>query len=170
MYLLELINEILDLALIESGKLSLSLEPMSLSDVLLDCQAMIEPQAQKSGIHMSFHSLKFLTLLKPIDPGEAGAHQPASNAIKYNRAGGSVDVTCSANNTKRIRISVRIPAKACPGKARTTVPAVQSSRTRVRRRGRHRHRLVVSKRLVELMGGEIGAVSTVGAGRCSGSN
>jgi len=53
-YLLELINEILDLALIESGKLSPSLEPMSLPEVLLDCQAMIEPQAQKSGIRVSF--------------------------------------------------------------------------------------------------------------------
>ena len=49
-YLLELINEILDLALIESGKLSLSLEPMSLAEVMHECQAMIEPQAQKRGI------------------------------------------------------------------------------------------------------------------------
>src|ERR1019366_1538083 len=48
-YLLELINEILDLSLIESGKLSLSTEFMSLTEVLNDCQAMIEPQAQKSG-------------------------------------------------------------------------------------------------------------------------
>ena len=56
-YLLELINEILDLALIESGKLSLSLEPVSLAEVMLDCQAMIEPQAQKSGIRMSFPQL-----------------------------------------------------------------------------------------------------------------
>src|ERR1700726_3733885 len=45
-YLLDLINEILDLAMIESGKVSLSKEPMSLSEVLSDCQAMIEPQAQ----------------------------------------------------------------------------------------------------------------------------
>ena len=47
-YLLELINEILDLALIESGKLSLSLEPLSLAEVMRECQAMIEPQAQKA--------------------------------------------------------------------------------------------------------------------------
>ena len=53
-YLLDLINEVLDLALIESGKLLLSLEPMSLDEVLLDCQAMIDPQAQKHGISMSF--------------------------------------------------------------------------------------------------------------------
>ena len=41
-YLLELINEILDLALIESGHLSLTLEPVSLAEVLNDCQAMVE--------------------------------------------------------------------------------------------------------------------------------
>src|SRR3981081_3289202 len=53
-YLLELINEILDLAQIESGRLSLSLEPVSLVDVVLECRAMIEPQAQRRGIKMTF--------------------------------------------------------------------------------------------------------------------
>src|SRR6202790_2552011 len=53
-YLLELINEILDLALIESGKLSLSLEPILLAEVMLECQDMIEPQAQKRGINVTF--------------------------------------------------------------------------------------------------------------------
>src|SRR6195952_3087722 len=46
-YLLELINEILALALIESGKFSISREPVSLDDVMLECQSMIEPQAKK---------------------------------------------------------------------------------------------------------------------------
>jgi len=53
-YLLELINEILDLALIESGKLSLSLEPISLAEVMHECQDMIEPQAKKRGISVAF--------------------------------------------------------------------------------------------------------------------
>ena len=57
-YLLDLINEILDLALIESGKLSLSREPVSLVEVMLECQAMIEPQAQKRGIDMTFPQLR----------------------------------------------------------------------------------------------------------------
>ena len=54
--LLELINEILDLSLIETGKLSMSSEPMALAEVLADCQAMIEPQARKSGIRVDFLS------------------------------------------------------------------------------------------------------------------
>src|SRR5580704_1417160 len=49
-YLLKLINEILDLASIEAGRLSLSLEPVSLAEVMLDCQTMIDPQAQKAGV------------------------------------------------------------------------------------------------------------------------
>src|SRR5271168_3290130 len=53
-YSLELINEILDLALIESGKLSLSLEPISLAEVMHECQAMIEPQAQKRSVGVAF--------------------------------------------------------------------------------------------------------------------
>src|SRR5438105_8239053 len=53
-HLLTLINEILDLARIESGKLSLSLEPTALGEILRECQAMIEPQAQKRGISMAF--------------------------------------------------------------------------------------------------------------------
>src|SRR3989338_2945932 len=53
-YLLELINEILDLALMESGKVTLSREPVSLVEVMLECRAMIEPQAHKRGIGMTF--------------------------------------------------------------------------------------------------------------------
>ena len=57
-YLLELINEILDLALIESGKVTLSREPVSLVEVMLECRAMIEPQAQKRGISMTLPALR----------------------------------------------------------------------------------------------------------------
>src|SRR5215208_4506093 len=53
-YLLELINEILDLALIESGKLTLSNEPVSLAEVMVECRAMIEPQARTRGLGMTF--------------------------------------------------------------------------------------------------------------------
>lgn len=165
-YLLELINEVLDLALIESGKLSLSLEPMSLPEVLLDCQAMIEPQAQKGGIRMSF----------PLFDCPYFAHADRtrvkqilinllSNAIKYNRAGGSVEVSCSVQTAQRIRISVQDTGEGLPAEKLDQLfqPFNRLGQEASAEEGTGIG-LVVSKRLVELMGGEIGVQSTVGVG------
>ena len=77
-YLLELINEILDLALIESGRLSLSREAVSLTDILHECQGMIESQAQQRDIKLIFprFDISCLCQCRP-DPGQAGSDQPA---------------------------------------------------------------------------------------------
>ncbi|MDO9310862.1 MAG: PAS domain S-box protein, partial [Nitrosomonas sp.] len=106
-YLLDLINEILDLALIESGKLMLSLEPMSLNEVMSDCQAMIEPQAQKSGISLTFPQFDRTYFVKADRTRvKQILINLLSNSIKYNRAGGTVVVNYSANTAERIRISI----------------------------------------------------------------
>jgi signal transduction histidine kinase len=52
--LLGLIDEMVDLALMESGKLRLSIEPTSLTEVLRECQAMTVPRGRKRGIGMTF--------------------------------------------------------------------------------------------------------------------
>jgi len=57
-YLLELINEILDLAQIESGKITLSLEPVSLVEVMNECRAMVEPQVSQRAIDLMFLPLE----------------------------------------------------------------------------------------------------------------
>ena len=165
-YLLELINEILDLALIESGKLSLSLEPLSLGEVLSDCAAMIEPQAQRSGIHITFPQFE-----RPcfVNADRTRTKQIfinlLSNAIKYNRAGGKVDVRFGATTAQRIRISVHDTGKGLLPEDLTQLfqpfnrlgqEAGETEGTGIG--------LVVSKRLAELMDGEIGAQSTVGVG------
>jgi signal transduction histidine kinase/AmiR/NasT family two-component response regulator len=165
-YLLELINEILDLTLIESGKLSLSMEPMSLPDVLLDCQNMIDPQARKNDIHVSFPQLD-----RPYFVYAARTRVKQvlvnllSNAIKYNRAGGTVDVTCRAINTRRIRISVQDRGEGLPPEklAQLFQPFNRLGQETGAEEGTGIG-LVVAKRLVELMDGEIGADSTVGDG------
>ena len=165
-YLLELINEILDLALIESGKLSLSLEPMSLSDVLNDCQAMIEPQAQKSGIHMRFPEMATATFIKADRTRvKQVLINLLSNAIKYNREHGSIEVSCRVLNAERLRISVQDSGEGLsPEKlAQLFQPFNRLGQESGAEEGTGIG-LVVSKRLVELMGGEIGAVSTVGVG------
>jgi PAS domain S-box-containing protein len=165
-YLLELINEILDLAQVESGKLSLSKEPTSLAEVILECQAIIEPQAQKSGIGMTFPHFdvpRFVladrTRLKQV------LINLLSNAVKYNRSGGTVVVDCFAIRPDRIRISVKDSGAGLPPEklAQLFQPFNRLGQARGAVQGTGIG-LVMSKRLVELMGGVMGVESNLGVG------
>src|SRR6185295_17597721 len=117
-YLLKLINEILDLAGIESGQVSLSKESVSLPELMSECQAMMELQAHQRGIRMTFPRFDapiFVsadrTRLKQI------VINLVSNAIKYNKEKGTVVVDCTvsappssdfgAAGPGRIRFSVK---------------------------------------------------------------
>ena len=165
-FLLKLINEILDLAGIESGQVSLSLESVSLSELIAECQAMMEVQAEQRGIGMTyprFDNPVFVsadrTRLKQI------IINLLSNAIKYNREPGAVVVDCTVSAPGRIRFSVKDTGEGLPPEKlaqlfqpfnRLGQEAGNVSGTGIG--------LVVTKRLVELMGGVIGVESTVGVG------
>ena len=165
-YLLELINEILDLALIESGKFSISREPVSLDEVMLECQSMIEPQAGKRGI-----SMRFPEFAEPcfINADRTRVKQVVinllSNAIKYNRADGSVIVDCIAGSAQNIRINIRDTGLGLsPEKlGQLFQPFNRLGQESSAEEGTGIG-LVVTKRLVELMGGTLGVESTVGTG------
>jgi signal transduction histidine kinase/ActR/RegA family two-component response regulator len=165
-YLLELINEILDLALIESGRLSILCEPMALAEVLDDCQAMIEPQARKSGIRVTFADSD-VPLFVQADRTRVKQIfvNLLSNAIKYNRVGGTVEVHCSTRPDKRIRISFQDTGEGLSADklAQLFQPFNRLGQEAGVQEGTGIG-LVVSKRLVGLMGGEIGAESSVGVG------
>jgi PAS domain S-box-containing protein len=165
-YLLELINEVLDLALIESGRLSLSQEPMSLAEVLADCQGMIEPQARKSGIDLGF-ALPRGSLFVRADRTRVKQIfvNLLSNAIKYNRVGGRVDVRCSLRPGGRVRVCFQDTGEGLsPDKlAQLFEPFNRLGQEAGIEEGTGIG-LVVCKRLVTLMGGQIGAESTVGVG------
>jgi PAS domain S-box-containing protein len=165
-YLLELINEILDLALIESGKLSLLPEPVSLIDVMLECKAMIEPQAQQRDIKLSF---------LPFDESWCASADRTrvkqvlinllSNAIKYNREHGTVEVKCSANTPHRLRITVK---DSGAGLSPEMLEQLFQPFNRLGQEASGEEGtgigLVVTKQLIELMGGTIGVQSSVGKG------
>ncbi len=165
-YLLELINEILDLALIESGKLSLSREPTSLADVLNDCRGMIEPLAMKGGVGLTFPLFEDTPFVKADRTRlKQVLINLLSNAIKYNRAGGTVTVTCTVGPTQRTRISVYDTGEGLTTEKLALLfqPFNRLGQESGSEQGTGIG-LVVSKRLVELMGGEIGVESTVGTG------
>ena len=85
-YLLELIDEILDLAVIESGKISLSQESVSLVEVMRECEAIVEAQAQKRGVRINFDPCDH-TWFATADRTRVKQVliNLLSNAIKYNR-------------------------------------------------------------------------------------
>jgi PAS domain S-box-containing protein len=165
-HLLKLIDEILDLAVIESGKVSLSPESVSLSEVMSECRAMMEPQAQQRGIRMTFP--RFVnpifvwadrTRLKQI------VINLLSNAIKYNKKQGTVVVDCTVSAPGRIRISVKDTGVGLPPEklAQLFQPFNRLGQEAGGVAGTGIG-LVVTKRLAELMEGVLGVESKVGVG------
>ena len=165
-YLLELINEILDLAQIESGKTRLSMEPVSLVEVMNECRAMVEPQVTLRAIDLKFlpaESDHFVeadrTRMKQV------LINLLSNAIKYNKPGGTVTLACTLVAPNSIRISVQDTGV---GLTQEQLAQLFQPFNRLGKESGHEEGtgigLVVTKRLVELMGGAIGVDSAVGVG------
>lgn len=167
-YLLSLINEILDLTSIESGKVVLSLRVMSIAEVLDDCRAMIGPQAQGSGIQVGFPVLDQACLVQadPLRIKQVLINL-LTNAIKYNRVSGRVDVHCTAAPGRPVRVSVTDTGH---GLSQTQLLQLFEPFNRLGQElGTEPGTgigLVICKRLVEQMGGRMGAESTAGEGSC----
>jgi CheY-like chemotaxis protein len=138
---------------------------------MLECQTMIDPQAQKRGIHMIFPSSDVPYF---VDADRTRLKQVLinllSNAIKYNELNGTVIVDCTlvrgtASIPERVRISVRDTGAGLPPNLLDQLfqPFNRLGQERSTEEGTGIG-LVMSKRLVELMGGLIGVESTVGLG------
>ncbi|PIR19688.1 MAG: hybrid sensor histidine kinase/response regulator, partial [Elusimicrobia bacterium CG11_big_fil_rev_8_21_14_0_20_64_6] len=165
-HLLKLIDEILDLAKVESGHIPMSREPVSLAEVMLECQGMVESQAQQHGTKLAFPRFDIpcfvradRTRLKQV------LINLLTNAIKYNRPEGSVVVDFAEGDMERTRISVRdTGAGLSPEKlAQLFQPFNRMGQESSGEEGTGIG-LVVAKRLIELMGGVIGVDSAVGKG------
>ena len=164
-HLLELINEVLDLARIESGKFTLSLEAVALLPLVADCVSLMRPQADNWGIELieaaqgcGEQVRADRTRLKQV------LLNLLSNAVKYNRKQGKVSIACVADGeTIQIRISDTGAGLNCEQQARLFVPfeRLDADMTAIEGTGIG---LALSKRLVELMGGTIGVESVPGVG------
>src|SRR5688500_11415717 len=165
-HLLKLINEVLDLAMIESGKMSLSTEPVSLEEVISECQPMMEPQAQQRGIRMTFPRFEKPTFVKADRTRlKQIVINLLSNAIKYNRDQGTVAVDCTVSAPERIRISVKdTGAGLSPEKLAQLFQPFNRLGQEAGGVAGTGIGLVVTRRLAELMGGALGVESTVGEG------
>jgi CheY-like chemotaxis protein len=165
-YLLDLINEILDLTLIESGRLPVSMETVSLSELIGECETMIEPQANNRSISLHFPTFESPIVVKAdITRLKQALINLLSNAIKYNRHRGSVTVTCDECAPNRMRISVEDTGEGlAPDKlSQLFQPFNRLGKENSSEEGTGIG-LVMTKRLVKLMGGNIHVKSIVGKG------
>lgn len=171
-HLLDLINEVLDISRIESGRLSLSLEPVNLRPLINEMIDLVQPQASMRNISVKsiktqadeFSVKTDLQRLKQI------LLNLLNNAIKYNVEGGSVTVNTSradtqANDAGIIRISIIDTGKgiSAEGLAKLFTPFERIGAEKTLTEGTGLG-LTVAKKLTEAMGGRIGVESTPGEG------
>ena len=104
-YLLELINEVLDISRIEAGHISVMIEPLVLKELVKECVELVAPQASDFGITIISSSCYDVQVLGDQQRLKQVLLNLLSNAIKYNRPEGTVTLTCS-QESGRVRLSV----------------------------------------------------------------
>jgi signal transduction histidine kinase len=164
-YLLELINEILDLDAIESGNLGLLPESLSLQDILLECQSLVQTQAEQEDIQLNFIQCdSSWTIYADKTRIKQLLLNLLSNAIKYNREHGSVTVQC-IQTSEYLHICIKDNGEGLTAEqlAELFKPFNRLGQELSDKQGTGIG-LVVTKALVEKMGGTISVESTVGVG------
>jgi len=166
-HLLELINEILDLSKIESGKIKLFIEPVDLIPIIKDVISISQPLANKQGISLKNFQNQNETYIADVDPLRIKQVllNLTSNAIKYNKPNGSAKILCEKLDDGNIRLGVKDTGygisddkkeKIFKPFERFNVKADDIEGTGIG--------LTITKQLVELMHGSINFESVTGEG------
>ncbi len=167
LHLLDLINEVLDLASIEAGKLRLDLRPVDLASIIRDCVALVTPLAEARGI--TLHIKPLLTDRFVVHADTRRLKQMTinllSNAIKYNHENGRVEIAVTAQGDNHWRLTV---IDTGIGIADEDIAQLFESFSRI---GRHATDvegagigLALTRKLARLMNGTVGMESEIGIG------
>ena len=166
-HLLTLINEVLDLARIEAGKLTLSIEPIHAGEAVQSTIDLLEPLAREHKIVFrrpeSIHWARFI--LADRQRFQQVILNVLSNAIKYNRPGGSVTIACQVKDGTNFRLAITDTGEGVPAekidKLFQPFERLVGDQSGIEGTGIG---LALSKRLMLAMGGTIGVESRIGAG------
>jgi PAS domain S-box-containing protein len=165
-HLLLLVNDMIDLARIESNKLELSMEAVELKDVVCDSLNMVQSMANDKGIKVVLVQCEAMeiTLWADYKRLRQALINLLTNAIKYNKHNGTVHILCEAV-AGSVHIAVTDTGPGIPvakqGRIFNAFDRLGEERGEVEGTGIG---LVITKRIVEAMGGVIGFDSVEGRG------
>lgn len=164
-HLLELINEVLDLAKVESGKIELSMEPVELCPVIQECLSLVGTTADKRDIHLRHRGVEGARVRADHTRLRQVLLNLLSNAIKYNREGGTVTLEVQREGDARLHIRVTDTGKGIPEHKLTELfqpfSRLDAENSEIEGTGIG---LTITRRIVEAMGGSVGVQSEVGVG------
>jgi len=166
-HLLNLINEVLEISRIESGRMSISPEAVSVVDVIQECIELVRPMAIERNMELNTAGSWQDTwyVLADRQRFKQVVLNLLSNAIKYGRPQGSVFLSCREVGVDRLQVRIADTGIGIPHEKLDQL-FVPFERLGVEELGVEGTGLglTLSKRLVELMGGSIGVESVVGQG------
>ena len=165
--LLDIINDLLDLAKIEAGKLELHVSEFSMTELCADLIDFIRPLADKRNQRLDSHLPPDLPRFRS-DSGKIKQilYNLLSNAVKFTPTGGAISLTAERDGEQQVRLIVRDTGPGIPDAQRQAIfekfHQLDSSETR-----EHAGTglgLAITKDLVQMLGGRIELESTSGAG------
>jgi len=164
-HLLTLIDDVLDLAKIESGKISIPVKPTNLQEVLKECESLIIPIAQDAGVNLSFNPhVDYIVSAEHTSLKQALLNL-LSNAVKYNRKQGAIQVSYEVKDNNRLRINVIDTGKGLSTEQQQKLfkpfERLGAEFSDVKGTGIG---LTIARDLIQMMGGTVGAESTEGKG------
>jgi PAS domain S-box-containing protein len=164
-HLLELINDLLDLSRIDSGRLETALQALALGPVAAEAIQLVGPLLQQREVTLIKQCTPNIAVLADATRLKQILVNLLSNAAKYNRQGGSIRIDCHAVDADKVRFSVTDTGPGiAPDKLELLFKPFErlgAEFTAVEGAGIG---LAISKRLAELMGGALGVDSTPGQG------
>jgi PAS domain S-box-containing protein len=164
-HLLELINQVLDLARVEAGHLSLSLEPVEVNSVVQECRSLVSALAEKRNITISYSGLEGVVVRADRTRLKQVLFNLLSNAIKYNREGGRVTLDVQAAGEQRLHLRVTDTGAGIPAERLEELfqpfNRLGAEKSAVEGTGIG---LTITRRIMQAMGGTVDVQSTPGVG------
>lgn len=165
--LLELINDLLDLAKIEAGRMEVRSEPLSLNDLFEGLTSILKPQCEAKNVHIEASVATDVPVMR-TDPAKLQQvlYNLLANAIKFSPANAQIELTARREGEEHVRIEV---IDHGPGIASEKQAIIFEKFRQVDGGVTREHSgtglgLAISRELTGLIGGDIGVISQLGEG------